>query len=121
MAKQWNRAGTGENIYWSGSGINIYAVMCVGTDGKIVSLELFAEDSQPVAEKQVTDALVNSQPFQNLPDEYQSKRNVWMLFDWSEYGDSEMPDPHFGISGPYFSEKPFPRSLFPMGSGNRLD
>lgn len=80
----------------SGKGKSIYAVIALESDGKIADIKVGGEKPQPEAEKQVADAITSLNPFQPLPDEYKSKRNLWMMFDWSD--DSK------AVSGPYFSE-----------------
>jgi hypothetical protein len=86
LMKSWKISGTGKSIY---------ALLSLAPDGKITGLKVRGENPQPAPEKQLSDALVVSQPFKPLPVKYQGQRNVWMMFDWSDNGKS--------ISGPYFS------------------
>ncbi len=91
MMQSWKGTGTGKSIY---------AVITVAADGKITGLKVRGEKPQPAAEKQVIDAFTSAAPFQPIPAAFQTKRNIWMAFDWSENGKS--------VSGPYFSEEPHP-------------
>jgi hypothetical protein len=85
---------------YTGKGEKIYAVIVVDANGKLTGLKVRGEKPQAHAEQQITDAMVNSQPFMPLAAKYKTQRNIWMMFDWSENGSS--------VSGPYFSADPHP-------------
>jgi len=87
------------------TGKAVYAVVRVDNEGQILDVKCGGEKlPQPLAESQISDFLLSSQPFKPLPKKYDGQTNAWMMFDWSANGEA--------ISGPYFSDSAVPESIF---------